>query len=62
MSSLLFVLTQKVTKKSRLGIFGGQLPSQILKEKNSAEASNSFSFYGFFDGLTLASRSLCQGL
>jgi len=41
---------KKETKKSSLGIFSGQLQSQILKEKNSLR-SNSFSFYGFFNWL-----------
>jgi hypothetical protein len=36
-TSFLFPLMEKETKRSSLGIFSGQLQSQILKEKNSAK-------------------------
>jgi hypothetical protein len=51
-----FALMQK-KQKIKSWILGGQNTSQSLKEMNSAKASNSISFYDFFDCLTLACES-----
>lgn len=48
-------MTQK-KQKVKTWIFSGQINSWILNEKNSLR-SNSFSFYKFFEYLTLASKS-----